>query len=169
MNFPLDWIELRCRRDEDTGCLLWRQLVNPSGAPVATKLTPDGRKPTVQVRREVWEQRHGPIPDGFLVAVSCGNPRCLEHLELITKSEVMRRQWARTDVRAKRTAGVTRASRKHAKVDMETAREIRASNETLEQVAERLAISTTLASMIRRGVRWQELADPFAGLGARNA
>ena len=164
MTFSTSWIRLRCRCDQDTGCLLWQQGVNQSGAPVASHLAPDGRKPTFQLRRVVWQNRHGEIPPGMLVTVSCGHPRCLMHLELVTKSEVVRRRWAKPDGRAKLTAAATRASRARAKVDMDTAREVRASPETLEQVAARLGISIATASLIRRGERWKERSNPFAGL-----
>lgn len=165
--FSMEWITLRCARDEDTGCLLWRQGTNPSGAPISTKLLPDGRKPTLQMRRVVWEHRHGPIPAGMVVAVSCGHARCLQHLEAITKAEVIRREWADTALRAKLTAGATRAGRARGKLDIEKAREIRNSNQTLEEVADQFGISVTLASLVRRGERWREDASPFAGLGAR--
>lgn len=145
--------------------MLWLQAVSHGGAPVATKRTPDGKKPSVQIRRQVWERRHGPVPEGLVVAVSCGHQTCLTHLETITRAEVVRRQWAKKDERAKLTAAITQASRKRAKTDMQAAREIRASNQTLEVVAAQHGISVTLASLIRRGERWREVGNPFAGLG----
>jgi hypothetical protein len=163
--FSMEWIRLRCRRDEDTGCLLWRQGVNPSNAPVASCRQEDGRKPTFQLRRVVWETRNGPIPDGKVVAVTCGHARCLMHLELITKAEVISREWKKTSARAKLTAGATRTGRARGKLDMEKARAIRSSNDTLEVEAAKHGVSITLVSLVRRGERWVEPANPFAGLG----
>lgn len=165
--FSMDWIRLRCREDEDTGCLLWRQAVNHSGSPVAAKVLTDGKKTTVQLRRQVWEHRHGPVPEGMLVTFSCKHARCLHHLELVTKAEVIRRKWTKTDARAKQIAGMTKAGRERSALDMEKAREIRNSDETLKKIAARLGISVSLASLVRRGVRWKEPANPFAGLGAQ--
>ena len=164
--FTLEWIKLRCRPQMDSDCMLWAQGTNPAGAPIATKLLPTGKKPTVQLRRVVWEHKHGPIPDGMLVTVSCGHATCLQHLELTTKSEVIRRQWAKTEARAKLVAGVTKKSRQRGKLDMEAARDIRHSNEPLEVCAARHGVSMTLASLVRRGLRWREERNPFAGLGA---
>jgi hypothetical protein len=161
---PMAWIRLRCKADEDTGCLIWQQCVNQSGAPVVTMRTEDGRKPTFQVRRKVWESRHGHIPAGMVVACTCKNSRCLTCLELVTKAEIIRRQWKKPDARAKLTAGATRASRERAKLDADKVRDIRHSNETLEVVAARCGISVSLASAVRRGVRWKE-RSPFDGLG----
>lgn len=166
--FSMQWIRLRCDRDEDTGCLLWKQHVSKTGAPVATKRSDDGRKPAFQIRRVVWEHKNGPIPCGMVVTCSCGKSRCLSHLELITKAEVIRRQWQRPDLRAKLLAGMTKAGRARVLMTIEKAREIRASNDTLKVAAEKHGISISLASMIRRNIRWKEEANPFAGLFAMN-
>ena len=164
--FSMNWIRLRCRIDPDTNCWLWLQGTNPSGAPVASRRNESGKKPLFQLRRVVWEHRNGPIPEGKLVTVSCKHANCLMHLELTTKAEVVRRQWTKADARAKLTAASTKAGRQRAKASPEVAREIRMSNDTLEVVAARHGISISLASMIRRGQRWQEVSNPFAGLGA---
>jgi hypothetical protein len=160
----LAWIAQRCTEDEDTGCMVWGGTTNPSGAPTATPKRENGRKPTLQLRRIAWQERHGEIPEGMLVTYSCKNPRCLRHLELVTKAEVVRRQWQKTDARAKLTAGATRASRKRAKLDMDRAREIRNSNETLEVIAARMGISVALASQVRRGERWKDDTNPFGAM-----
>jgi hypothetical protein len=160
-------VERRCEEDGD--CLIWTGAVNSCGAPVITFTNDLGKKPTVQMRRKVWEARTGKkIPKGRYVTYTCNNPRCLEHLELTTRAEITSRYWTRPDSRARLTAAATRGGRARAKASMEMAREIRASNETLKQVSQRFGISVALASMIRRGERWKEAGNPFAGLFASN-
>jgi hypothetical protein len=103
------------------------------------------------------------------IGIHCTNPRCLLHLEQTTKSEVVRRQWQMPDTRALKTAAATAASRARGRASIETAREIRASDETLEVVAQRAGISISTASLIRRGLRWAETRNPFAGLMSGNS
>lgn len=158
------WIKARCTRDQDTGCMRWSLKTSRSGSPVAFQTIEPGKRKSVHMRPVVYRLRHGDIPEGHLIAVSCKHQDCLLHLEAITKSEVVRRQWERAHSRASRTAGVTRGMRKVAKLDIEKAREIRSGSEPLVQVAARMGISASMASLIRRGTRWKEAASPFAGL-----
>lgn len=162
--FSEEWIAARCEEDGD--CLLWKLQVSDSKRPIYKPLQPDGRKPSIQVARKVWERKHGPIPPGMLITVSCGNPRCLEHLEMITTAERNSRQWRAQDNRARKTRAVTATGRKRAKLDMEKARYIRASDATIKEVAQELGVSFQLVSRVRRGVAWKD-ANPFGGLGAR--
>jgi hypothetical protein len=160
-------VERRCEEDGD--CLLWTGAVSSCGAPVMTFTNDLGKKPTLQMRRKVWEARTGKkIPKGRYVTYTCNNPKCLEHLELTTRAEITSRYWTRPDSRARLTAAATRVGRTRAKASMEVAREIRASSETLEVLAARYGISISLVSLIRRGERWKEERNPFAGLVASN-
>lgn len=164
MTIPMDWIRLRCRCDEDTDCMLWNQMVSKHGAPITTFLLPDGRKPTQQLRRVVWQHRNGPIPDGLYVTYSCKHSRCLRHLELVSRSELNRRMWSKPDMRARMVAASTKASRANAKVDEEIARQIRNSSDSMGVEAQRYGISQSLVAMIRRGERWRDETNPFARL-----
>lgn len=156
------------RTTDDAGCQIWNLQINRYKAPITRTSASDGPRKMLQVRRVVWEMRNGPIPDGLMVTVSCGNPRCVKCLELVTFSEVNRRTWQRPDIRARRVEAFTRSSRAlRAKLDMEKARYIRATDKTLVEVAAELGISVNLASNVRRGVAWREEGNPFAGLGAR--
>jgi hypothetical protein len=159
----MEWIEGRC--EEDADCLLWRGSAKPGGSPVAS-MRIDGRNTQLQIRREVWELTRGRIPAGKFVANDCTNPRCLNHLKLITSADRSKRLWMKPDVRSRMLANMTRAARETSKMDMEKARYVRASAATLKEVAAELGISFQLASQIRRGVRWKEEGNPFAGLGA---
>lgn len=51
---------------------------------------PSGKRGVyLYAHRVIWEQAHGPIPEGHHVHHACGTRACinLEHLELFTKSE----------------------------------------------------------------------------------
>ena len=69
---------------------LWGCLI-----PVSHKLNPDGyfRKningKLQMVHRWLFEQKHGPVPEGFSVHHTCGCRACcnVDHLELISKKE----------------------------------------------------------------------------------
>lgn len=165
-NITEQWIRARCKEDGD--CLLWRLGVKDSGRPTYRAKLVDGRRPSIQIARKWWELTRGPIPKGRCVTVTCGNPRCLEHLELVTRSEVNSRLWQNAATRAKKTRALTESGKRRAKLDMEKARYIRESNATLKEVAQELGISFQLASRVRRGIAWKEQASPFAGLFAAN-
>jgi hypothetical protein len=66
-------------RDERTGCLIWTSGKH--------------RYPHVSIKnktrlahRAVYEEAHGPIPEGLTIDHLCGNPRCVEitHLEAVS-------------------------------------------------------------------------------------
>jgi hypothetical protein len=122
------------------------------------------------MRRVVWERVRGPIPAGKVVTVTCGCDRCLnqKHMTLTTKSDVLRATMKRPDVAIRKALAVTKKRRSLGKLDMDKARYIRASDKTLQVVADELGISATMACRVRRNESWRELvADPFSGLGAR--
>lgn len=80
------------RWDDETGCLLWTGSMDPSAVAtvIAGPTSKPGRRsrPTVQVRRWLWEREHGPLPPRRYVHAGCGNPACvaLEHAEVRTKA-----------------------------------------------------------------------------------
>jgi hypothetical protein len=168
MGKPITLKEIEALCQEDGDCLIWKGSFSRSGAPVRRYRSKDGRGITQQIRRRMLELKTGrPIPDGQVATNCCGNPACLAHLETTTRGEVIRRQWQLADVRARLIAAGTKASRARAKLDLETAREIRESEETLEEVSARIGISPTTASLVRRNMAWREReSNPFAGLGA---
>ena len=52
----------------------------------------DGTRRSVKVHRLVWEEHHGPIPEGLVVRHKCDNPPCcnIEHLEIGTQQDNIR-------------------------------------------------------------------------------
>lgn len=142
-----------CREDGD--CLIWTGSDNAIGIPKIRNTSG---------RRVMWELKHGDIPYGMKVSVTCGRPACLEHLVLSTKSEITARAHQRPDTKARVAASNRRSARAaRGKITMEIARAIRASDETGLAIAARLGISNSLVSLVRQGKAWQE-PSPFAGL-----
>lgn len=165
-----EWVAARC--DEDGDCLLWKYAATGSNQPRYSIKGPMGKTTSVQLRRVVWERETGkPIPKGKVVTVNCGCSLCLnfDHMELITKAEVIRLVWQRPDSKARKSLAATKSMRCRGKLDMEKARYIRSSDKTLRELADELGVSTSLVGAVRQGLRWRETAaNPFAGLFASN-
>ena len=74
------------RRDPPTGCLLWNGYLGPhengptAGRPQSHRADTPSEigQPRFQVRRVLWEQRHGPVPSDLFIAAACGNRACVE-------------------------------------------------------------------------------------------
>jgi hypothetical protein len=101
----------------------------------------------------------GEIPKGLVVTVTCENSMCINprHMELITRTEVLQRTTSRIDVKARMLAAKTRFSRaNYAKITMELARQIRASDKSGVEWARHLGVSSSLISLIRTGKSWKE-------------
>lgn len=145
---------------EDGGCLIWTGRTNGKHS--------HPKYGSLVMRRVVWEFRHGEIPPGYLVSVSCERGNCLEHLCLCTRTEVSRKGNTGTDTLVvKRAKSAAWARENIAKLDMDIAREIRASNEYCYVLAKRYGVNKSLISKIKRNLTWAEEAtggNPFAGL-----
>lgn len=144
---------------DEGDCLLWQGRRSSGGVP---------RYNDMSLRRMVYEARFGPLPSGFLASTNCGRPECLHHLCKKTKSQVLTDTYASSDLALRRSVTSTRVSRARAKLDIQKAREIRSSTETIDVLAARFNVDRTLCHAIRRGTAWKEVS-PFAGLGARGA
>lgn len=73
-------------RVEDSGCWTWLAAsVPPYGYGVFWSGGPRGVGRQVYAHRWIYEQRSGPIPDGYQIDHLCRNPRCVnvEHLEAV--------------------------------------------------------------------------------------
>ena len=82
------WVEARC--DQDTYCRLWQFSVSGGangGAPVTTMLI-DGKRKSLNVRREYFIAQGRKLPRGWVLVPTCRNPRCLEHLQAMTRSKL---------------------------------------------------------------------------------
>lgn len=70
--------------DDPEACFEWELARDKDGYGVVRR---NGR--TRRAHREMWEQVHGPIPEGMVLLHSCDNPPCirLSHLSLGTQAE----------------------------------------------------------------------------------
>lgn len=73
-----------------SGCLVFQGATNSKGY---------GQIGTMLAHRFVWEEQHGPIPDGLTIdhvkARGCTDKRCLNtaHMQVVTRSENSRRRY----------------------------------------------------------------------------
>jgi hypothetical protein len=146
---------------EDGDCQIWTGRLSGSGG--VPKLGKNS------VRRLIWERDNAPLQPGELMSAGCGNNRCLAHLVKSTKSEVSTRVHANPANRAAlKVASAKWARANLAKLDVQKAREIRASTENQHTLGIRYGVDHSLISKIQTGRAWADLvASPFAGLGAR--
>lgn len=156
--YLMDKIRPRCIEDGD--CLIWTGRRSAGNVP---------RWGDKSLRRMIYTAMVGPVQDRFLISNNCENPLCVNpaHLKANTKGAVLRRVYENTDLALRRSITSTRAARKRAKLDLDKVREIRASDEILDVLAERYGVHRALISQVKRGVAWKETSSPFAGLGAR--
>jgi HNH endonuclease len=153
------------RTVEDGDCLRWTGTVcngHPAGA--------WGGKRCRLIRREVWEAANGPIPAGKIIRCTCETPLCvaLDHLSVATYRSVARQCAAQGlmsgPVRSGRIAAAKRAG-PQARITQEDARAIRESDESGRVWADRLGISPSTVSKIRRGqVRREFVGNAWSGL-----
>lgn len=144
---------------EDGGCLIWTgRLSCSNGQPKLRNKS---------MRREYWQATRGAVPKGKYLSVSCENKLCLEHLVLVTRSEISSRQNASQRIRAMKRASSAKAARSKAKLSLDIAREIRASTDSMYVEAKKWGVHPSLIARIRRNEAWREdiaQASPFAGL-----
>lgn len=76
----------------ESGCWLWNRKVRSDGYGVKSV----DHRGEVRAHRWVYERQVGPIPDGLELDHLCGTRSCVNpaHLEPVTHTENMRRQWA---------------------------------------------------------------------------
>lgn len=137
----------RCRRTP-SGCLLWQRGCTGDGYGA---ISIEGKK--AYVHRVVFEQTHGPIPEGHQIDHTCANEpglrrrerrarrRCCnpEHLESVPQRENIHRSSSTT-----LTA-----------IDVA---EIRASSETDEALGKRYGVRGPTINRARNGRTWKEAA-----------
>ena len=142
---------------EDGDCMIWKGTFNACGIPMLGKTT---------AKRAAWAAINGPIPKGHLVTSSCGCQKCVAHLELTTKAKVLLATNSRADVAVCRAAKVKKTKRESVgKIDMATARRIRADGRTLTVWAAEIGCSISLVSLVRNNKTWVESVNPWAGAG----
>jgi len=75
-----------------TPCWIWHGAVTPDGY---TRVWSNGRN--IKAHVWMWEQQHGPLPEGLVLDHLCVVSNCVnpEHLEPVTQSENVKRRNAR--------------------------------------------------------------------------
>lgn len=162
MSTLTDRIHARCIEDGD--CLVW-QGYSVRGKYPQIRV---GDK-SLSVRRVLWEEKHGCVPDGKEVAVTCETRNCVAHIKPMTHKDVGKRT-AATGVYASPVRCAKIAATRRAQVSdltPEQVADVRYGGGSLAEAAQRNGISKGAAGFIRRGERWKEYSTPFAGLGAR--
>jgi len=111
---------------------------------------------TVLIRRQLM----GAIPKGKIARVTCGNLLCVNkgHIEITTYRNVAV-ECGRAGLMSgpRRSAKIAAAKRATcAKLTMEFAREVRASNESGAAISRRTGVSQAKISKIRLGKAWRE-------------
>ena len=131
----------------DGGCMRWVGALD--GGQITARV--DGRK--LNVRTELW-RLYGkvPLPPGYCLRASCGDPRCLApaHLEPQASAAATRGRPRAVHVRAKIAAG----KRVNSKITMTVADEIRASTLSERVLAEKFGVHPSMVGRIRRGDNW---------------
>ena len=114
-----------------------------------------GRGRYLRSHQVAWALQNGPIPDGAIIRHKCDNPSCCNpsHLELGSQADNITDAMGRGRfVRPPRYVG---AKHPRAKLDDAKVREIRASKETLNALAERLGVSVKTIWRIRKHQQWK--------------
>lgn len=157
--------DIQHRTTDDAGCAVWRYSCC-NGHPAFRH---EGK--TVLVRRALWQDEHGEIPDGKIIRMTCETPKCVhpEHMTLTTYRRLGKELGAlglmSGPVRSAKIAATKRA--KYGKLTAEAVRDIRSSPETGRAMAAKYGVDEKHISRIRLNRTWREFSSPFAGLGAR--
>jgi hypothetical protein len=164
MTALLNRVRIRCEISGE--CWLWQQGCSEAGMPI---IGVEGK--TRAVRRVVYTETHGSIPDGKKISPRCGHKKCVspDCLQAVTQKQAAQNAARRGAYsgRAKiiRTAMAVRAK---SHITDEIVERIRAAEGPTHLIAAETGVSLSHAKNIRRGTaRKDYVANPFAGLGAR--
>jgi hypothetical protein len=160
----IDQLKSRCVECGD--CWVWQGIVSSSNVPKINMRFGD-RRTVISTRRVMWEAaKKGPIPAQKLIAVTCGNQKCLNpaHLKLTTKSEVAAKS-ATYSVRLKRAVCQAGEKSHMAKLKVDQVAEIRASSEPGKVLAARYGVGVSVVNRIRNYRAWRDYSSPFVIVG----
>ncbi len=149
-----DWLWVGNHHDE-----IWHATIQSDGV-------------RYNVRRTVHAAHSkAPLAPGNVLTTRCECQNCLNPglIAVQTKGDVVRRQTALGLLHhAQHRAAIDRARRekRQTKLDMTKAREIRASEDSLDELAEQYGVSREAVRRVRANQNWRE-TTPFSGLGAR--
>ena len=154
---------IQARTVEVGDCWEWQGALQACGTTPTTRL---GRK-TISVRRLILIDA-GVNVEGRVATCTCDNRLCVrpEHIELITRKRLTKRVGAklRRTVSVARIARIAERARKHAKLTVELAAQIREAAGSQRAIATQFGVCQATVSMIKRGRTWRDYSNPFAHL-----
>lgn len=133
-------------------CIDWQGAKDPNGY---GRLTIQGHQ--LYAHRWTWEQAFGPIADGLEICHHCDNPSCinLDHLFVGTHADNM----ADCKRKGRARGGGARGAAQHlAKLTDDIVREIRASDASQAELAERYGVSQGTISNIVLRKTWRHVS-----------
>ena len=160
----LDAMEILMRVEEEGECWIWTGSTS-NGYPTVKR-----NRENLYVRSLIWTYNGKTRRPGENITATCGNklcinPACLrsQTVSAINRAAAKRGAWSS----ASRALKISAARRKNTavlKLNMDIAREIRASNESGPVMAERYGVNRSLVNAIRRGDIWRDHTSPWSGL-----
>lgn len=124
----------------------------------------------VGVRKAIWVAFRGAIPANKVLTTTCDNPCCLnpQLAAAVTRTDVIHKMMEEGVIHnAAHLAALTKARRSQGtKLSLEIAREIRSTDISTREYAQRLGVTRQMISRIRQGKSYSD-ANVFRGLGAR--
>lgn len=156
-------IEESARRDKESGCLVWTGYADPDRGPaMRTRLLSDAAA-ALSVRRVLWTLINGALDQNQSVKMrpACDD-LCVDvcHMRLTTRSQILKGKPKSLAARAKMSRSV--ATRHGTTPEMVAA--IRASDETLDDLAKKFGMHRSNVSLIRR-FQSHRFVHGLAGLG----
>lgn len=136
----------RCVRSP-SGCLLWQGSINNGYGHTQVK----GRMK--KVHRVVWEENHGPIPEGLLVCHTCDVRNCedINHLFLGTDKDNVQ------DMMMKNRDAMRGTKNPHAKMTDEMVREIRNAEGTHRYLAAKYNVNVAQITRVKNKQIWKHV------------
>lgn len=164
--YTLDSIQARCEVDTEGGskyaCWVWTGRIH-EGVPYGWHGGSLG-----SMRKVAFSLHHGrEVAHGHVVKTTCECGACLNpfHLKEISRRELLRENHLKEPA-IRRSARLTAAAvaRGNAVLNLEKAREIRASCEPARVFAERFGVSESHINRVRRGESWKEYSAGVAAV-----
>lgn len=122
----------------------------------------------VSARRKLYESVNGvALAANQVVRTTCGDKLCMKpaHLAAMTRDEAKKLDGANGAYNTARMQAIRyKTTRARAKLTIEIARDIRASDESSRALAKKYGVDHKQINLIRQGVAWPEVFSPFAGL-----
>jgi hypothetical protein len=160
----------RCVVDPETGCWHWKLAKTALGRPAVNLIHPvTGRRRKLPGTRAAWILANGrDVPEGRIVRLRCRSMDCCnpEHVKCTTRKE-----WGQHMAKIGankpdpvRHLTLVRRGLQFAKLNMEIAREIRASPLPAREEALRRGVCQSTITAVRRNERWKERAPVIASV-----